>query len=250
MVGEEPTRRFSKIAAPMIVRQPGVRAARRWRASGNSARSRARNADGDCPARWRNSALKLPRLDRPTARHTPVTDERSRASRRRARSSRACTRHWCGVMPKTALNWRMKWYGETPARRAMAATGLVSPARSSASRASARRRKRSSPRSIALRVADARAETYGRADSPSSGLSCFVSERSGHRMWTAGQSRSTFGSRSDDAVRRLRAAARPLQGARPVAWPAMGRHSHAGVGAAGKDGHHVDLTTPVVEDRH
>ena len=50
----------------------------------------------------------LEALEKPTSRHTSVTDGSPVASSSRARSSRARIRIWCGVTPNTAWNCRMK----------------------------------------------------------------------------------------------------------------------------------------------
>src|SRR5437773_1633264 len=55
------------------------------------------------PTRREKRALKLPRLEKPTAMQTSVIDKSVRISRCLAFSICARERYWCGVLPKTAL---------------------------------------------------------------------------------------------------------------------------------------------------
>ena len=67
-------------------------------------RSSLRNTDGGLPNRRANKALKLPRLEKPTAKQTSVTESSVSMRRCLAFSRRDRVRNRIGVSPNTALN--------------------------------------------------------------------------------------------------------------------------------------------------
>ncbi len=70
--------------------------------------------------------LNEPRLEKPTAKQTSVTDELAGAQEGLGRSIRRVIRYWCGVSPNAALKLRLKYAGDTAALRASAATSRSS----------------------------------------------------------------------------------------------------------------------------
>ena len=100
----------------MRVRHPGVSSVGTMPGTCTSARTRRRYAVGGSPTLRAKRVLKLPRLEKPTAMQTSVTECCPMARRCLAASRRVWMRNWCGVTPKTASNWRMKWKGEIALR--------------------------------------------------------------------------------------------------------------------------------------
>src|SRR4030095_7040760 len=82
---------------PISERQPGKSARGSFPGTEIMARARRRYPDGVSPTRRVKRSLKLPRLEKPTSRHTSVTERPPAASRRLAKSRRGCIRYWCGV---------------------------------------------------------------------------------------------------------------------------------------------------------
>src|SRR5262249_16931232 len=104
-------------------RQPGIKPAGSCCCGADAGWCFRWNSDGDMPTRREKRALKLPRLEKPTAIQTSVTDNPLTISRCFALSTCARERYWCGVSPNMALNNRMKWKRVSPERRATALTG-------------------------------------------------------------------------------------------------------------------------------
>jgi hypothetical protein len=80
----------------------------------------ARYSVGVMPTMCRKVRLKVPRLVKPTSRHTSVTLRSVSRSRNIERSTRRRWRYRWGVSPKTARKLRMKWAGEQWATAATA----------------------------------------------------------------------------------------------------------------------------------
>jgi hypothetical protein len=79
-------------SAAISVRHPGISTRGMPPGTLTIGRMRRLNADGVRPTRCVNSALKLPRLEKPTSMHTSVTDRSPVESKCLARSRRASMR--------------------------------------------------------------------------------------------------------------------------------------------------------------